>query len=88
MNKHSNDPFQTDINTPSGDLPLSRAETAQLREILKVVSYDAPSETLRIAVGDAKILVRGDGQVRIEGKRLVQMAHGSIVLNGAAIELN
>lgn len=87
MNKHSKDPFQTKTDA-SDDRPLTRAETAQLRDILKVVSYDQTSETLRIAVGDAKVLVRKDGQVRIEGKRVVQMAQGSIVLNGAAIELN
>jgi len=70
------------------DQPLTREETAQLRSILNVVSYDAPSETLRIQIGDAKVLVRGDGQVRVEGKRIVHMSEGSIVLNGAAIELN
>lgn len=88
MNKISKDVFGSQNPETLEDKPLSREETAQLRQILRAVSYDATSETLRLQVGDAKVLVRGDGHIRIEGKRVIQTSQGSIVLNGAAIELN
>lgn len=88
MNKFSKDAFDGQDESIKQDQSLTCEETAQLRAILRVVTYDTPSETLRIEVGGAKVLVRGDGHVRIEGKRVVQMSQGSIVLDGAAIELN
>lgn len=86
MNKVFDQPF-----SPKGDTaepPLSQSEVAQLRAILQVVSYDAASQTLRIEHGPSKILVRKNGTVRIEGKKLASYSQGSIVLNGASIELN
>lgn len=68
--------------------PLSAAEIVRLRRILSVIDVDVVSDTLRIETGKAKILLRPDGTIRIEGRRVVQIAQGSIVLNAAAIELN
>lgn len=84
MNKHANDPF----TAAADDGPLTREEVAQLREILKVVRYDAPSETLRIETGKAKILVRKNGDVRIDGRKITQMAQGRVIINGASVDLN
>lgn len=84
MTKISIDDFDALSATPH----FSVAELMQLKAILKVVRYDEASETLRIDTGKARILVRGDGSVRIEGRRVTQVADGAIVLNGATIELN
>ena len=89
MNKFSADQFSADTPVSAdAPAPLDAAEIAQLRAILQVVRYDARSETLRIDTGKAKLLVRGDGSVRIEGRSITQMSLGKIVLDGAAIELN
>lgn len=63
-------------------------EVQQLRRILRVIDVDEPSGTLRIETGRAKILVRPDGTIRIEGRDVTQMAHRTLSLNGAIIELN
>ncbi|WP_342078299.1 hypothetical protein [Yoonia sp. SS1-5] len=88
MNKLSNDAFGAETAPVTPEPQLTQDELQQLRAILQVVQYDAPSETLRIAAGKARLLVRKDGSVRIEGKRVTAMSHGTLVLNGAAIELN
>ena len=67
---------------------LSDQEVAQLRDLLSVARFDPVSGSLRVKVGEAKLLLRRDGTVRIEGRSLVQMAEGTIRLDGAVIELN
>lgn len=88
MTKPFLDDFPAVPGTTDQQPPLSQAELSQLRAILRVVRYDAPSETLRIDTGKARILVRGDGSVRVEGRKIAQVSQGPLVLNGAVIELN
>lgn len=70
------------------DAPLSVEELRQLRAILKHVRYDAPSRTLRLEAGETKVLLREDGNLRIEGAKITQVSRGALVLNAATIELN
>ena len=69
-------------------LPLTVAEIAQLRRLLAVASYDERQRAFAIDTGRARLLVRDDGTIRIEGDNLTVMTNGLITLNGAAIELN
>lgn len=68
--------------------PLSSAEVLQLRRLLAVARYDEARKGFVIDTGRAKLLVRDDGTVRIEGDNLTVMTDGLITLNGAAIGLN
>lgn len=86
-----NKPLSCDIAPDPAPLcpaPLSAAEIVRLRRILSVIDVDVVGDTLRIETGKAKILLRPDGTIRIEGRRVTHIAQGSIVLNAAAIELN
>jgi hypothetical protein len=67
---------------------LTGAEIGKLRQLLEFTRYDAASGTLTIQTGKARVLLRQDGTVRVEGRRIVQMSETSIVLDGATIELN
>jgi len=88
MNRPLAYPMGSDLAGEAAEPPLSQQELKDLRRILSVIRVDPVGDTLRIETGAARILLRPDGTVRIEGRSLTQMARGSIVLNAAAIELN
>jgi len=88
MNKQYFEAFTNPVDDVAPTPPLSAAETTQLRALLQIIRYDAPSKTLRIEHGDAKILLRANGSVRIEGRRIEQISQSAFVVNGASIELN
>ncbi|WP_411840215.1 hypothetical protein [Paracoccus sp. ME4] len=69
-------------------LPLSAEEIGQLRQLMAVARYDAAQRAVVIQAGRARVLVREDGTVRLEGVEVTVAADGAIVLDGAAIELN
>ncbi|WP_432331962.1 hypothetical protein [Agrobacterium rosae] len=46
------------------------------------------SGTLTIRNGEARISLGSDGVVRVEGKKIIQMARQNIALDAAYIDLN
>lgn len=68
--------------------PLSADEIGQLRQLMAVARYDAAQRAVVIQAGRARVLVREDGTVRLEGVEVTVAADGAIVLDGATIELN
>ncbi len=59
-----------------------------LATLSAMVRYDPASQSLCIQNGDARLILKKDGTVRAEGKRLVHVATEDISLNAAWIDLN
>jgi len=84
----SQDPRLSFVPAEPVTLPLSAEEIGQLRQLMAVARYDAAQRAVVIQAGRARVLVREDGTVRLEGVEVTVAADGAIVLDGAAIELN
>ncbi len=83
MNKIAKDAF-----APVVAPQFTEAEVAQLRALMKVARYDEQERAFVLEAGGARLALREDGTVRIEGGKIIQVSQSTIVLNAAAIELN
>jgi hypothetical protein len=60
----------------------------KLLALAKHVEIEEAGGAIVIRNGRAKIMLRDDGTIRIEGARIVQQAERNITLNAATIDLN
>lgn len=58
------------------------------QSVAKLISYDALTGELCISNGLARIVLRRDGTIRLEGKRIIETADERIGLYAAVIDLN
>ncbi|AWN45501.1 hypothetical protein DK419_03515 [Methylobacterium terrae] len=79
----------------AGAHPLDPAETspigtppADLAALARMVRIDAATGDLVIANGAARLVLKRDGTVRVEGVRIVGTADEAIALHAAVIDLN
>lgn len=68
-------------------LPLPDDAFGKLLKLATMIELDG-SGTLTIRNGEARISLGSDGVVRVEGKKIIQMARQNIALDAAYIDLN
>ena len=68
-------------------LPLPEDAWGKLLKLATMIEFDG-SGTLTICNGEARISLGSDGVVRVEGKKIIQMARQNIALDAAYIDLN
>ncbi len=69
--------------TPPGEAP-----PADLAALARMVRVDAATGDLVIANGIARLVLKRDGTIRVEGVRIVGTADETIALRAAVIDLN
>lgn len=80
-----NDLTKTETAIPAPDLDDA---WSTLMKLARMVRIDDATGTLTIVNGRSRIVLRADGEVRVEGRTLVQTAEGGIALSAAFIDLN
>ncbi|MCZ7464824.1 hypothetical protein [Rhizobium rhizogenes] len=68
-------------------LPLPEDAWGKLLKLATMIEFDG-SGTLTIRNGEARISLGSDGIVKVEGKRIIQVARQNIALDAAYIDLN
>jgi hypothetical protein len=68
------------IDRPS-DLPLAI-------DLARMISVDPATGDLVLQNGEARLVLKRDGTIRVEGRRIVGMADETIALHAAIIDLN
>jgi len=69
---------------------FSADEIEKIRKLLQFVDFDmfGDSLVLRTKQGTARVLLRNDGTVRIEGGNILAVAETNLRLNAAKIDMN
>lgn len=78
------------IRPPAGEAPVSSRDIPieDLAVLARMVRVDPATGDLVLENGASRLVLKRDGTIRIQGRRVVGMADETIALHAAVIELN